>query len=236
MAKEKPLGAKAYGSIGHLPGSRLGPGDHHLNAGQARICLEKTRDRHDLITIQEKLDGSCVAVTKLHTGIVVALGRAGYLARTSPWEQHRLFADWVQFNRSRFDDLLRPGERVVGEWLAQAHGTRYHLPHEPFVPFDLMIGFTRATAAEVRDRVERLNFITPRLIHEGAPIAMDVVLEALEDRSAHGALDPTEGAVWRVERRGRVDFLAKWVRPEKVDGFYMNQEPATWHWRPEYRS
>ena len=24
----KPLGRKAYGSIPHLPGSRLGPGDH----------------------------------------------------------------------------------------------------------------------------------------------------------------------------------------------------------------
>lgn len=33
----KPLGHKAYGSIPHLPTSRLGPGDHHVTEGQARI-------------------------------------------------------------------------------------------------------------------------------------------------------------------------------------------------------
>src|SRR4051812_45187727 len=36
----KPLGSKGYGSICHLPGSRLGPGDHKLNPGQARILTE----------------------------------------------------------------------------------------------------------------------------------------------------------------------------------------------------
>lgn len=42
----KPLGRRAYGSIGHLPGSRLGPGDHHVPEGQGRICTERTRDGH----------------------------------------------------------------------------------------------------------------------------------------------------------------------------------------------
>lgn len=41
---QKPLGIKAYGSIPHLPGSRLGAGDHHLAIGQALIatCLKIT--------------------------------------------------------------------------------------------------------------------------------------------------------------------------------------------------
>jgi len=30
------------------------------------------------------------------------------------------------------------------------------------------------------------------------------------------AIDPIEGLVYRVERKGKVDFLAKWVRPDKV--------------------
>lgn len=226
----KPLGQKAYGSIGHLPGSRLGPGDHSVNEGQERICLEKARDRHDLIVVQEKLDGSCCSVAKLD-GELIALGRAGYLANTSPHEQHHLFGEWVLRNGARFDELLNDGERVVGEWLAMAHGTRYALPHEPFVVFDLMVKHDRVTAAEVRDRAERNGFTTPRLIHLGGPVGMDVVLPALDDRSAHGALDPTEGAVWRVERRGVVDFLAKWVRPDKVDGVYF-VEPPIWNWHP----
>lgn len=38
----KPLGRKLYGSIPHLPGSRLGPGDHHCQAGQAALSGERT--------------------------------------------------------------------------------------------------------------------------------------------------------------------------------------------------
>lgn len=36
--------------------------------------------------------------------------------------------------------------------------------------------------------------------------------------------DKIEGAVWRVERKGVVDFLAKYVRHGKVDGKYIDQE------------
>ena len=60
--------------------------------------------------------------------------------------------------------------------------------------------------------------------------------------AGHGALDTVEGAVWRVERnelinpgkgserRWVVDYLVKYVRPDKVDGCYLpginsNTEP-----------
>ena len=71
----KPLGAKAYGSICHLPGSRLGPGDHKLNEGQARILTQKVRDKHDVIFIQEKLDGSNVCVARIDGPAVGWSGR-----------------------------------------------------------------------------------------------------------------------------------------------------------------
>ena len=71
----RPLGGPAYGSIPHLPGSRTGPSDRTIELGQARICLERTRDRHDLVIVLEKLDGSCVAVANLD-GQIVPLMRA----------------------------------------------------------------------------------------------------------------------------------------------------------------
>ena len=37
----KPLGRKAYGSIGHLPNSRVGPKDHHIHEGQLSILLKE---------------------------------------------------------------------------------------------------------------------------------------------------------------------------------------------------
>lgn len=230
-APDKPLGRKAYGSIPHLPGSRMGPADHHCHAGQARICLEQVRDRHDYVLIQEKLDGSCVAVARLQ-GQFVALGRAGYRADTSKFLMHHYFADWVRANAWRFQ-FLEEGERVVGEWLAQAHGTRYDLQgRSPFVAFDLMRDGTRATYDVFSTRVGSF-LTTPHVLGKG-PASLESVAEALK-QSGHGALDPVEGAVWRVERKGQVDFVAKWVRSSKVDGCYLPEvsgREAVWNWRP----
>jgi hypothetical protein len=228
----KPLGSKSYGSIPHLPGSRMGPADHHCHEGQARIATEKVRDKRDRVIVQEKVDGSCCAVARIGDDIL-ALGRAGYLAASSPFEQHHRFADWVATQRSRFASLLAPGERVVGEWMAQAHGTRYDLPHEPFVVFDLMVGPKRATWFEATSRAEEAEFVTPVVLRFG-PMSVDDAVAALE-WSGHGALDPVEGAVWRVERDERVDFLVKYVRPDKVDGCYLpelNGGTTVWNTYP----
>src|SRR5207245_8250089 len=113
--------------------------------------------------------------------------------------------------------------------------TRYHLTHEPFVAFDLFVEGVRAPHDVLVERLDRAGFTRPRLIHDGAPIAADVVLGQLEP-SGHGALDPVEGAVWRVERRGVVDFLGKFVRAGKEDGCYLPEvsgKPAVWNWRPK---
>lgn len=236
MTTPKPikiLGRKAYGSIGHLPGSRMGPGDHHVNEGQAHIATVKAR-KGDTIIVQEKLDGSCCAVHLGRDGILHALGRAGYPAITSPFEQHWLFAEWVERNARRFRDVLQPGERLVGEWLAQAHGTRYQLWHGPFVPFDLMVEDRRLTYDEFRERV-RDTFVVPGRVLTDGPVSIEHAMHRIGG-GFHGAIDPVEGAVWRVEREGRVDFLCKYVRPDKMDGLYLPEvsgSEAVWNWRPE---
>lgn len=231
---EKPLNAKAYGHIPHIPGSRMGPGDHHCHEGQAVIATSKKRDRHDFVSVTVKLDGSCMAVARID-GVIVPLSRSGYLATTSKYEQHQLFARWVYERQQRFLDVLKDGERLVGEWLAQAHGTRYKLRHEPFVPFDLMRGSKRACVAEMAFRVGECGLIPPQHIsYTGEPVSLESVISALEI-PYHGEIDPVEGAVWRVERKGEFDFICKWVRPEKIDGKYLPEltgaEPI-WNWRP----
>lgn len=230
----KPLGRRAYGHIPHLPGSRMGPGDHHCHAGQAAICLEKPRDRHDHVVVQEKLDGSCVAVARIGQDLV-CLGRAGYPATTSPFEQHHLFAAWAAANHERFA-FLEDGERVVGEWLAQAHGTRYDLAGKPpFVAFDVLVGEARLVYEAFVAKVGG-HLPTPPLLG-GGPMPVATALGLLAElNGGYGALDPVEGVVYRVERKGRVDFLAKYVRPDKVDGRYLPEvsgAPAVWNWRPE---
>lgn len=229
----KPLGGKAYGHIPHLPQSRMGSGDHSCAEGQAAICTEKPRDRHDVVIVQEKLDGSCVAVANVG-GEILALGRAGYLAQTSPYPQHQLFAAWVRKNEDRFRAVLPfDGERLAGEWLAQAHGTRYNLPHEPFVAFDLMRGMERALYAELQRRVLG-RFTLPALIALG-PTSVEKAMGILAGDGFHGATEQVEGAIWRVERLGKVDIVAKFVRPDKADGCYLPEVTAAaalWHVEP----
>jgi len=234
----KPLGIKAYGHIAHLPGSRLGPGDHRVPDGQGLICTTKTRDKHDTIIVQEKLDGSCVSVARIG-GAIVPLIRAGYMAQNSRYEQHNFFADWVYTNPGLFE-WLAEGERVVGEWLAQAHGTRYALKHDPFVVFDIMQGSTRALFEVVREKTAAAGLTMPDLLHhgDGRPCSIEEAMSKL-DPIHHGAIDAIEGCVWRVHRKGHVEFLAKYVRPEKIDGCYLPEisgQAPIWNWRPAPKS
>ena len=238
---EKPLGRKAYGHIAHLPGSRMGPGDHKCHEGQARIATQRARDKHDRIIVQEKLDGTCVAVAKIEAQIVPLI-RAGYRADSSHYQQHHMFAEWVVSNAElAFDKILDEGERAVGEWLAQAHGTRYDLRRrDPFVLFDIIRGSSDKNRAEPRITWEELReraadiFYLPYVLNDGQqPMLIEAAMEALDTYGFYGALDPVEGAVWRVERQGKVDFLAKYVRPDKVDGYYLEDvsgKPPIWNW------
>jgi hypothetical protein len=231
----KPLGRKNYGSIGHLPCSRMGPADHACHPGQQRICTEKARDKHDVIIVTEKLDGSNVGIARVGDEIH-ALGRAGYLAQTSKYEQHQLFAAWVRAREDFWRDALEDGQRLVGEWMAQAHGTRYALPYGPFAAFDLMVGERRLPFDDLRILCNVYDIPMPRLLHRGGPLSVEDAMR-LHGPGDHGCDEP-EGVVYRVERNGQYDFMAKWVRPDKVDGKYLpdvtgavTTEPI-WNWRP----
>jgi len=227
----KPLGHKAYGSIPHLPGSRLGPADHHCSPGQVHIATVKTRDKHDMVIVQEKLDGSCCAVANIE-GEIIALGRAGYPAKSSEYPVHHVFAAWVKEHEDQFSGLLYPGERLIGEFLAQAIGTRYELFHDPFVAFDLMVGSKRLSYRSFFKRVYPAGFTIPRVIAwQAAAYPLEEAILQIQD-SGHGAIDPVEGVIYRVERKDEVDFLCKYVRHDKEDGKYFperNGGKTTWN-------
>ena len=210
--KTKPLGRKNYGSIPHLPDSRMGSGDHSCHAGQARIATVKTRDKHDEIIVQEKLDGSNVGIARINDALV-PLGRAGYTAISSPYKQHIMFHDWVMhpLNYSRFMTALENGERLVGEWLAQAHSTRYNLfGRDPFVAFDLMVDDKRLPYDKFCERTSGLGIAIPPLLHRGRALPIVYAMGRLEPTipghyGAYGAIEPVEGAIWRVERNKLID-------------------------------
>jgi hypothetical protein len=236
---------RVYPSIPHLPGSRCAE-DRTLPAAQARRLVGPSSARDDPadeVIVQEKLDGSCVAVVR-RDGRLLALGREGRPCAESGNEARRWFADWVADNASRLDPLVGDGEALVGEWLALVHGTRYALePHDaPFVPFDVLRDGVRLPVDALAARLAKGSGLAPpRIVHRGAPIAIaeaDRLLERTNKaREATKAIDPPEGLVYRLERgRARVVLVAKWVRPGKIDGSYLPENSgndALYHWRPK---
>lgn len=218
----KPLKAKAYGSIGHLPDSRIGPGDWHVGEGMARILCMKPRPG-DRIVVREKVDGCAMAIANV-AGTLHALGRMGYPASSSPHEHVRLFEDYAARRRDVFATLLDPDERIVGEWLCAAHGTLYDAGHpgfSPFLAFDIFRDGRRVLTDEFEARCAQAGIATAAKIHDGeTALSVEEALARLGPFGFHGAVEPVEGAVWRVEADGKVEFLAKYVRPDKTDGKY----------------
>lgn len=232
-ARELPLGRKAYAKIPHLPGSRTGASDKVAPAQLVARCTV-TSQRGDVVVVQEKLDGSCVAVARLG-GDVVALGREGWRAAESQNPGRRMFARWVATHAARFSEVLADGEWMTGEWLALAHSTRYRLTHEPFVVFDLFSGKDALDTARLDARLGG-RFARPHVLHRGAAVGVSEMDAALGPHGHHGAVELAEGAVWRVERGGVVMTRAKYVRPGKVDGVLLPEnsgQPAVWNWTDE---
>jgi len=227
MVNRKPLGGKAYGSIPHLIGSRKGPKDCGLHVGQHKICTEKTRDKHDTIIVTEKLDGSNCSVF-LKENVLYPLTRAGYIANTSPFRQHHHFHDYVLRNEQRFRSVLNEGERIVGEWCVQAHGTLYNFTNvEPFFVFDIFTSDNKRLLysnflIQIGERFNR-----PAILSIGCPKPIEEMLVTCEYMKY--PCKKQEGVVYRVERKERVDFLAKYVRPDKEDGKYLNKGQEVWN-------
>ena len=218
----KPLNRKNYGSIPHLSNSKLGTGDHFIEKGQERILTEKVRDKHDEVLVFEKYDGSNVGIGKIDNKIV-ALTRSGYTAKTSPYKQHHLFSDWVYKNVMKWMDILENGERITGEWLAQAHGLKYNIEVEPIVLFDHFNIENQRSQFDYLDELAIMYGLQlPRMLHRGQAIATNELLPTLNTGTEKiCSVEMPEGMVYRVERKGKVDFLAKWVRSDFEPGKYI---------------
>jgi ATP-dependent RNA circularization protein (DNA/RNA ligase family) len=229
---DKKIIDKNYGSIPHLQTSKLNQqADKKITIGQEEILTKKTRDWKDLIIVTEKLDGSNVGIIKKHNEII-ALTRSGYSADTSKYNQHLYFKKYVEDNIIQKYAFLPEGFRICGEWMIQSHGTKYDISNEqPFVAFDIF--------NDCNERILYINFIkfcskydiqTVPLIHIGQPISIDNSLKILGN-GFYGKSEKPEGIVYRCEREGKVDFLAKWVRSDKEDGKYLDSE----NWNKGYK-
>ena len=234
----KPLNRKNYGSIPHLLGSKLGATDKYVHEGQHRIMTEKTRDKHDNVIVTEKYDGSNVGIAKVNSKII-AITRSGYLAETSPYTQHHYFAEWVKLQGNRFD-FIGENERIAGEWMMCVHGIKYDVLKDPFIAFDYFTANNeRMLHSDLISKTVNAEIETPRIIlHGHQAFRLDLALEELNGNKhlhtviAHGK---PEGLVYRVERKGKFDYAAKFVRQDHKSGIYIigvDEADLTWNVKP----
>jgi hypothetical protein len=213
---------KVYNSIPHLAGSNRGTdamADEWVSAlGTGTRTQKKCR-----IYVSEKVDGSCTGVFRRGDELFPLTRSGGLCAQAKPL-QLRLFSEWVRLNSDRFLRVLRDGERIVGEWLLQAHGTRYAFKHEPYLVHDI---FDAASNRQLpykalEERILPGGFLMPRLLYSGdigIPVAKADHL--LGVHGFLGAIDEAEGMVWRMERDKLPSLMVKYVRPSFIAGRYM---------------
>ncbi len=213
---------KVYDSIPHLAGSNRGT-DALASCVTSDIATGVRSEPSALIFVSEKVDGSCTGVLRRGDRLV-AMTRSGARAADSQALQLRLFAQWVDINQERFFRVLEDGELMVGEWLLQAHGTRYRFYHEPYMVHDIFneAHDSRLAYRSLQERILPGQFLTPELLYVGASgISIREAGKLLGHSGFLGALDGAEGMVWRIERRNRQPMLVKFVRPEFTAGQFM---------------
>jgi hypothetical protein len=230
----KPLGGKGYGSTPHLVGSRVGPSDSHVDPKLAKIMTEKVRNRHDRIIVTEKLDGSCLTAANVG-GRILPINRAGYLVSDSPRPMQHVFGRYVEDREALFASILSDGERIAGEWMLLAHGTRYRIvdPADLFVAFSIIGPRGRIPYDEFASRVDAAGIRRAHVISDGPAMSQAQAVTALGATGFHDALEQPEGAVWVLETRGEFNCIAKHVIPEKIDGKYLSgiaEGPEIWNY------
>ena len=208
----KVIGVKNYGSIPHLSSSKLGAGDHFISDGQEKILTQQKRDKHDLIHVLEKYDGSNVGIAKKE-GRVYPLTRSGYNAKESKYSQHRDFAEWVYERINFFNEIIPEGCRIVGEWLGSPMGIEYNISDglAPIVFYDVFLANnSRLNLIRSIDLFQSFGLSSARVLHSGESVLPDNLISTLNDKdSRFKAKEDPEGMVYRVERKGVFDFAAK---------------------------
>lgn len=213
---------KKYPSIPHLPNSEMGRNDKGIHRGMADYCECKYRKNTQVI-VTEKVDGSNVSILN-KDGEFFALSRAGYYCEGSDYDQHKLWYEKVEQYKSDGllnNNILPIGDRVVFESLTVPHGTRYKK-----APDYLLIDWKTNNGRRLWNTYNSFLDIkkVQTLYYGDIPMSVDNIRNVMPKKGMYGAKEGYEGLVYRIEREGKFDFLAKWVRHDYETLKYFNQE------------
>jgi ATP-dependent RNA circularization protein (DNA/RNA ligase family) len=230
----KVLSYKTYNSIPHISSSRLGEGDHYIDEKHEKSLVDTLPNQQSLVIVQEKFDGSNVSIVR-YQGELRVLSRNGYDCKNSNQLQHRMAYDYVQKYRTIFENICSQQEdRLVGEWLALAHGTRYENLDDSsvFRPFDFYREGKELPFYQFIAIVSKMGLLHyPTVLHIGGSCSARRALKLLDEK---GSSSDAEGVIYRLEEGGKPKFKAKYIKHDKVDGKYLKNEDGTYKKEEEY--
>lgn len=204
---------KNFGSISHLPGSKMiDIQDKLLGKQETEWMTDRRKNRAtDIVIVTEKVDGMNAGVLK-KDGLLYPIMRYGYDVRTSNVAWIRGFARFVEDRQERFWNLLNDGERICGEWILKTHTLRYDLKHEPFVAFDIIdSNNNRDPYVKFIYRAKQYDFTTAGLVHIGEAMPSSMAIQLIGEGYHHVVGDRPEGVVYRYESNGRFICCGKFV-------------------------
>lgn len=221
----KFLTGKNYGSIPHLLGSKLGQHDKFITQGQNDIATKKARDWKDTIWVTEKIDGSNVGVVK-QKDEVYAVTRSGYLCSESKFKTHHNFLNgFFHLFKNDLRQILNNGERMAFEFVDTKNPCSIEYEFNKVYLLDYFdLNNKRRPFLDLIWLSGLLNIDIPRIIHAGQPI--DVKRLIKQEYALHSLYtnEQAEGMVYRVERNGEFDFMAKWVRQDFIPGKLLKKD------------
>ncbi len=121
-------------------------GDKVLTAQEANALLASE------VTVEEKIDGANLGLSRGEDGSLVAQNRGTYLARSTAAEQFQPLWGWLGPRRARLLEAVGEHRILFGEWCYARHSVSYARLPDWFLLFDVYDGESaRFWAADRRD-------------------------------------------------------------------------------------
>jgi ATP-dependent RNA circularization protein (DNA/RNA ligase family) len=104
------------------------------------------------VTVEEKIDGANLGLSRDDAGDLAVQNRGAFLTRATAGEQFRPLWGWLRQRRHRLIDLLGENLIVFGEWCYARHSVVYTRLPDWFLVFDVYDrGEARFWSADRRD-------------------------------------------------------------------------------------
>ena len=179
------------------------------------------------VTVEEKLDGTNLGISKNQFGNLQIQMRGQYLSRPYTGQFSRL-NEWLKFNEEPLRLMLKPGMILFGEWCAARHSTHYSELPDWFIVFDIYDKISRCFWSTTRrdDFANLCGLHVATVIFQGTTTLEKLTHLVLKTKSRY-ADEPVEGLVIRSEDFRFLRARAKLVHPnflQSIDTHWRNRK------------